>query len=206
MKSYPSISRSTGQAFHEFDAYVFDKLDGSNLRFEWARKGGWYKSGTRTVTFDASHPMWGKSLPIFKTQWADALEETAKKQRWERMVVFMEFWGPHSLAGRHDPTDEMKLTLFDVAPYKKGLLGPKEFLDLFGHLDIAAFLGIHRWTRGFVERVWRGEVEGVTFEGVVGKALPTRHDLMLYKAKTKNWVDTVLGRHGLEEGTKLVES
>lgn len=29
MKSYAPILRSTGQDFREFDAYVFDKLDGT---------------------------------------------------------------------------------------------------------------------------------------------------------------------------------
>lgn len=33
---------------------AFDKLDGSNLRFEWNKKQGWYKFGTRNRMFDRS--------------------------------------------------------------------------------------------------------------------------------------------------------
>ncbi len=40
MKSYPSILGSTGQNFTEFDSFVFDKADGSNLRFEFSKKQG----------------------------------------------------------------------------------------------------------------------------------------------------------------------
>jgi hypothetical protein len=32
VKDYPSIPRSTGQSFREFEADIFDQLDGSNLR------------------------------------------------------------------------------------------------------------------------------------------------------------------------------
>ena len=50
MKTYPSIARSSGQSFREFDAHVFEKIDGSNLRFEWSEKRGWHKSGPQLVS------------------------------------------------------------------------------------------------------------------------------------------------------------
>ena len=31
------------------DIIAFDKIDGSNLRFEWSRKRGFYKFGTRKM-------------------------------------------------------------------------------------------------------------------------------------------------------------
>ena len=41
MKEYPAIAQSIGTAVRELpNAYVFDKLDGSNLRFEWNKKKG----------------------------------------------------------------------------------------------------------------------------------------------------------------------
>ncbi len=44
MKEYPTIPQSIGTAFRELpNVYVFDKLDGSNLRFEWSKKKSWYK-------------------------------------------------------------------------------------------------------------------------------------------------------------------
>lgn len=205
MKAYPSIPRSTGQDFQEFNAYVFDKLDGSNLRWEWARKSGWYKRGTRTRLFDATDTVFGPSIPLFAERLAEPLERIAKDQRWDRMVVFTEFWGPQSFAGLHEPTDPKRLTLFDVNPHKKGLLGPRDFLKLFEGLDIPAYLGTQRWTRGFVDQVRRSEVPGVTEEGVVGKT-GEGHKLVMAKAKTQVWIDKVLARYGAEAGEKIVNS
>jgi hypothetical protein len=205
VKSYPSIPRSTGQDFQEFDAYVFDKLDGSNLRWEWARKGGWYKHGTRTRLFDETDEVFGSAIALFQKTLAEPLEKIARDERWERMIVFTEFWGPRSLGGLHEPDDEKRLTLFDVNPHKKGILGPQSFLKLFGHLDTPKFLGRMRWTRGFVEQVRRGEVEGISDEGVVGKA-GEGHKLVMAKAKTQTWIDKILARYGEEQGRKIVES
>jgi hypothetical protein len=207
VKDYPSIERSAGQDFREFDAYVFDKPDGSNLRWEWARKSGWYKQGTRSRLFDSTDEMFGGAIEVFRARLADPLEKIFRDERWERAIAFTEFWGPRSFAGLHEPGDAMRLTLFDVNPYKKGILGPALFLRTFGKsdLDVPAFLGVHRWTRGFVERVRRGELEGVTEEGVVGKA-GEGHKLVMAKAKTQAWVDKVIARYGAERGQKIVDS
>lgn len=205
MKPYPSISRSTGQDFREFEAYVFDKLDGSNLRVEWSRKQGWCKFGTRNRLFDQSDEVFGEAIPLFRNTLADGVEKVVRDQRWDRVTIFMEFWGRESFAGQHVPEDPKFLTLFDVNPYKQGILGPKQFIDLFEHLDIPRTLGRVKWTRGFVERVRQGAVDGITLEGVVGKA-GTRHDLVMAKAKTQAWIDKVLARYGLEEGGKILSS
>jgi hypothetical protein len=205
VKTYPSIPRSTGQDFQEFDAYVFDKLDGSNLRWEWARKSGWYKHGTRSRLFDETDEVFGPAIPLFQKTLAEPLEKIARDERWERMIVFVEFWGPRSLGGLHEPSDEKRLTLFDVNPHKKGILGPQSFLKMFGHLDIPYFLGTTKWTRGFVEQVRRGEIPNITDEGVVGKA-GEGHKLIMAKAKTQAWIDKILARYGEAEGRKIVES
>lgn len=204
MKLYPSIARSTGQSFQEFDAYVFDKLDGSNIRAEWSRKRGWNKYGTRERLLDLTDPDFGEAIPIFEKTYADDLAKIAKKEGWDGLTVFMEFWGPNSIAGWHQKGEQKTLTLFDANPYKKGILGPREFLDLFGHLHTAKFLGKMHWTRGFVERVWNGEIEGVTLEGVVGKA-GSGHDLIMAKAKTAEWVKLVKARCG-EDADKIINS
>ena len=72
-------------------------------------------------------------------------------------------------------------------------------------LALPRFLGQHHWTRGFVQQVRDGEVEGITFEGVVGSS-GEGHKLLWSKAKTQRWVDAVLSRYGEEAGTKIVES
>ena len=206
MKSYPSIEGSGGQNFQEFDAFVFDKYDGSNLRAELSKKRGFYKFGTRNRMFDETDPVFGCAINLFKSTWESVISDTAKKERWDSVIIFAEFWGPGSFAGQHEPTDPKVLTLFDVAPHKQGIIGPKEFLSLFGnHEHTAKFLGREKWTRGFVQRVRNGEIPGITCEGVVGKA-GTGHDQVRAKAKTQAWIDRVLARYGAEEGQKLVDS
>lgn len=173
---------------------------------EWTRKRGWNKFGTRTRLFDESDPDFGKAIRIFRCEWEDSLTRVAMKARWNHLIVFMEFHGEKSFAGKHDPEDRKTLTLFDACPEKKGILGPREFLDTFDGLKIPKFFGIYRWTRGFVDRVRAGqEPAGMTFEGVVGKA-GTRHDLVMGKAKTQAWIDKVMAQYGPIEGEKLVNS
>jgi hypothetical protein len=204
MKTYPSILSSNGNSFREFKAYVFAKEDGSNLRFEWNQKKGFYKYGTRQRLFDETDDMFGEAIPLFLNTLADPLHSILKRQNHQQVVVFAEFFGPNSFAGQHEKTDEKCLKLFDVAPYKKGILGPKEFLDVYGHLDITKYLGIHNWTREFVEKVKRGEFEGSTFEGVVGKA-GEGHKLIMAKAKTQAWIDKVKARYG-DQADKIIMS
>jgi len=40
-------------------SYSFIKYDGSNLRFCWNRKRGWYKFGSRNVMIDKNTPILG---------------------------------------------------------------------------------------------------------------------------------------------------
>jgi hypothetical protein len=205
MKEYPSILSSYGNRHMEFDAYVFDKIDGSNLRFEWTRKGGWIKSGTRTRLFDESDEVFGVAIPLFRETLAQDLEKIAKDYSWQHLIVFTEFWGEGSFAGNHDPDSDKQLTLIDVATNKKGIVGPRDFLKTFGHLNTPNFLGISRWTRGFVQRVRAGEIEGITLEGVVGKA-GEGHKLVMRKAKTQAWVDMVKAKFSEEEAEKIINS
>lgn len=206
MKTYPSIPRSTGQAFREFEAYVFDKLDGSNLRFEYTRKKGFYKFGTRRRLFDKTDPIFGAAIASFVETMAEPLTKIARDQRWEKMTVFAEFWGERSLGGQHHPDDEKTLTLFDVDVYRKGFLGPKAFLEHFeGIVETPYFFGVHEWTRDFVEQIRRGDFhENMSLEGVVGKA-GSGHNIVRAKAKTQAWIDAILERYG-EDGKAIVES
>lgn len=217
MKEYPSIPRSVGNAFRELpDAYVFNKIDGSNLRFAWSRKRGWHKFGTRSRLFNQDDWQFGRAIPLFQETLGDPLAKIFKAQRWEQCIVFTEHWGPSSFAGNHhepgtnkplDPDDQMRVDLIDVAPHRQGLLGPAEFVRLFSHLPSAKLLGRFHWTRGFVERVWCGEIEGITFEGVVGKIGHGKtHDLVMAKAKTKAWVDKVMARYTPDEADRIVKS
>lgn len=203
MKSYPSISSAVGNSFFEFKAHIFDKLDGSNLRFEWTRKKGWYKFGTRTRLFDHTDQVFASAIPLWQNTTGLALEKVARDNKWDHLLAFAEFWGPNSFAGLHDPDEPHKLSLFDICINKKGISGPKEFLDYCGNLEICRYLGQVNWTREFVASVKRGEVDGITFEGVVGKA-GSGHELMMSKAKTQKWIDAVKGKFDEATAAKIL--
>ncbi len=205
MKSYPSIPRSLRGRKAVRRLHLFDKLDGSNMRFEWSRTGGWTRFGTRHRLTDETHPIWGSAMALFQASLADPIARVATDQGWDALVAFGEFWGPNSIGGQHDASDTKRVTLFDVAPYRRGLVGPERFLDWFGELDTPRYLGEHDWDDALVDSVRRGDLPGVSFEGVVGKA-GDGHRLVMAKAKTQAWVDRVLERYGEEDGAKVVNS
>jgi hypothetical protein len=209
MKDYPSIPRATGQGFREIDdCHVFDKPDGSSMRSQWSRKRGWYKHGRRQGLLDDSNPQLAAVPELFEAKLAGPLAQIAKARGWDGLVVFYEFWGPHSLAGLHYPNDAMRLTVFDAAVEGDlEMMDPVRFRKVFeGWVDTARYLGKVHWTRGYVERVRLGEVDGITFEGVVGKAQSFRGQIVRAKAKTQAWIDRVMQVHGEVAGRRLVES
>ena len=185
MKSYPSIPKFS---FGDIKLHTFDKLDGSNLRFEWTKKKGWYKFGTRRRLFDESDGQFGIAIPMFFESLSEPLEKIIVDNRWDRVVVFAEFWGPNSFAGFHE-NEAKQLTVFDVAIFRKGILSPKDFLNLFGEFG-PTYLGYLNWTSSLIEKIRLNELDGITFEGVVGKCLQNKK-IIMYKIKTQQWVDKV---------------
>lgn len=204
MKSYPSILRVNPDGFDK-ELYTFDKLDGSCLRFEWSRKTGWFKYGTRKRLFDRNDPVFGEAIPLFMETLAEPLAEIAHNNKWINIVAFCEFWGKQSLAGRHQPDDPKFLTLFDVSIYRHGMLGPKEFLKYFKYLPIPNFLGVQKWDKSFVDKVRNSEFEQITFEGVVGK-FGDYDDLTLVKCKTNNWFEAIKRLYAEDEARKIINS
>ena len=79
MKSYPSVASSRGSQFRAFKAHVFDKIDGSNLRFEWSPKRGWYKFGTRKRLFDETDEVFGPAVRLWKETFAEPLGNWAAR-------------------------------------------------------------------------------------------------------------------------------
>lgn len=206
MKPYPSIPRATGQNFQEIlGAYMFDKLDGRNIRVEWSKKQGWGKWGSRHRLFDATDVDFAPAIPLFEQTYVEPMTKIARDSRWEGVTAFLELWQPGSLGGVWVPEQPFTLTLFDVAPYKACQMGPKEFLKTFKDVPTAKFLGVANWTRGFVEQVRSGGVEGVTHEGVVAK-WGEKHKLVMAKAKQQCWLDAIVARYGEVEGRKMIES
>lgn len=181
---------------------AFDKLDGSNLRFEWNKKTGWHKFGTRQLMFDQTDPNWSLAIPIFMEKYAEPIEKVLKSKQFravEKVTAFCEFYGPNSFAGWHDFTD-MTLTLFDVEIYKKGFVLPRDFIKFFGHLDIPKVIYEGNFGRQLIDDVKEGKYpvtsEGVVCKGIVhGKKKSDQHGLWMAKIKTKKWMAELRKRY-----------
>jgi hypothetical protein len=202
MKAYPSIPK-TIKSSGIF--WVFDKADGSNLRFEWNRKQGWYKFGSRTRLIDSTDPTLGPAIPLFISTLGEGIEKVARDNKWESVVAFAEYWGASSFAGKHEISEPHYLSLFDVAPFKKGMLGPEQFLEFFAHLPHAPLLGQFEWNLDFVECIRQDALPGITFEGVVGKR-GEGHQVEMVKAKTQKWIDRVRLLYSPEDAELLINS
>ncbi len=201
MKTYPSITypghKGIGKQLH-----TYDKLDGSNLRFEWSKKKGWYKYGTRRQLLDKTSPIFGPAVPLFHETLADPLSKIVGAQRWQSVVVYCEYWGPQSLSGQHVEGDNMSLAVIDVAPYKRGFVPPVEFNRFFGEFG-PQYLGYLVWDQDFLNQVSAGQLG--SFEGVVGKGTEGKKRIV-YKTKTRAWKDAILAKYGEEKGRKLIRS
>lgn len=185
MKAYPSISHE-----RRFDLYVygFDKLDGSNIRAEWSKKKGFYKFGSRTQLIDANSGVLNEAPDLIRTKYEKDLAEVFLRERYEQAICFFEFHGPSSVAGTHFP-EPHDVTLIDVNPYKRGILEPKAFLDLFGHVDHARLVYQGVLTDEVLEHVRTKALDGITCEGVVFKSKHDKKTQMpiMFKVKTSEW-------------------
>ena len=77
MKAYPSIKQFRADRHADFVGHTFAKHDGSNLRFEWSRKQGWFRFGSRRRLLEREHPGFGKSMAMFESGFAEAFERFA---------------------------------------------------------------------------------------------------------------------------------
>lgn len=173
---------------------AFYKHDGSNIRAEWTRKRGWDKFGSRKVLIDRTSPL-GNAINIFLNTYGDDLEKIFKKDKLFRncqnVTVFSEYFGKNSFAGWHDPDDEKEVVLFDVSIHKKGMMSPKDFVKMFGHLKIPEIIYEGKFNESFIQDVKDGKYdveEGVVAKGLLPKGRPP-HNLWMAKVKTKTWID-----------------
>jgi hypothetical protein len=169
MKQYPEIMGSAKAPLGK-PCIAFYKYDGSNLRWGWAPKRGWYKFGTRTQMFDASHELFGQAIPIFQDILGPQIVLRARD--WEkgvqRIIAYTEFFGPGSFAGRHVQDAPKTLRLIDVELYKRGIMKPRDFVKCFGDMsDIAAVVYEGNLNKQFIDDVRNGVYP--VWEGVVAK-------------------------------------
>jgi hypothetical protein len=191
MKEYPSIGKDVRNGEK---IYAFDKLDGNNIRAEWGRwKGKWgefWKFGTKTQMLDKSDPDRGEAVQLIVDKYQESLTEIFRKQRWEKVICFFEYYGANSFAGRHVKEEPHTVTLFDVSVHKKGILLPQDFLKLFDKLEVAKLLYYGNANSEFIEKVKNRQLEGMTFEGVVCKgAYETPGMPLMFKIKSLEWLE-----------------
>ena len=187
-------------------AYIFDKLDGRNIRVEWNRKRGFYKYGTRHHLFDHTDLEYLPAIKLLANGRDEILDRLFFDKRWESAVAFFELWQEHSLAGEFNNTEEFHLTLLDVSPYKHGLMGPKEFVQMFdGKVGIPQLICVSNWNHRIIEMVRDSMLQGITFEGVVGKAV-VKNQVVMAKAKTQKWLDAIMEKYGVIKGTVIINS
>ena len=199
MQQFPSIA--SYKKFSNQSCIAFDKLDGSNVRFEWSKKRGWYKSGTRRQMLDETHPHMGEAPAIFLNKYGENLErifnDNKEYKKKDSFTVFGEFFGSNSFAGVHEQYDDFDVVIFDVWIYKVGMIGPREFVKQFGHLHIPDIIYEGNLNVKFVKSVRRNDYD--LKEGVICKWGSTgkwKKDVNMCKIKTQQYIDRVKALYG----------
>jgi hypothetical protein len=177
---------------------AFEKYDGTNLHWVWERELGWYAFGTRRNRFDLddvgiaefnkSHPGYEDAPAIFNREFAQALELSFGQNPdydSDEITVFTEYLGEDSFAGLHKAEDPKQLVLFDIQT-ERGMVGPEQFVEEFGGLNIANVVYRGKLTGKFVADVRQGKfgvAEGVVCKGGSGESL------WMIKIKTQAYME-----------------
>ena len=187
MKEYHSIGRNIQ---YGITAYVFNKLDGSNIRAEWTKKNKFNKFGSRHRLLGTDQGVLNESVELIKNGFEKEMSDIFIKERIIEATCFFEFYGKNSFAGNHID-EEHNVSLIDISVYKKGILLPKDFVKLFGNLNIAELLYHGNINQEIVEKVKNSQLEGMGEEGVVCKSLPLKNGYPpnMFKIKTNYWLD-----------------
>lgn len=194
MKQYDSIDYFGD--YWGLPVVAFDKLDGSNLRFEFSQKRGFYKFGTRKQMIDQnSGSEFGFAVDLFLNKYNEPLTKLFKSKEYRNILNFVcyaELVGPNSAFGQHDfVNDKFDIVLFDVDQYKNGLVPPRKFVKDFWEMGIPQVVYEGNLNKELVERVKSNEF-GLT-EGVIckGQTETRKGRPMLYycKIKTNDWFE-----------------
>lgn len=178
------------------DIIAFDKIDGSNLRFEWSRKRGFYKFGTRKMMIDQTHDTFGFAVDLFMNKYSEGIDEVLRGKEYRdclSAVCFAELCGKKSAFGQHEFGDDaFDITIFDVDLYKKGLIPPKQFIKDFNHLGIPRIIYEGNLNQEFISKVKSNEFdlsEGVICKGKKPIGKKGNERLFYCKIKTDDWFE-----------------
>ena len=178
---------------------AFDKIDGSNLRFEYSHKRGFYKFGTRKMMIDTKSQPFGFAIDLFMNKYADELSKIFSNKQYRNILSFVcyaELSGEKSEFGQHDfMNDKFDITLFDIDRYKHLMIPPNQFCDDFGHTGIPKIVYEGNLNREFISQIKSnhfGLKEGVICKGVIENK--KNHNLFYCKVKTDEWFDRLRSR------------
>jgi hypothetical protein len=193
MLRYPKMPGPAGGKIEK--CVAFEKLDGTNLHWEWHRHAGWVSFGTRSaaypftpdgfVEFAGKHHGLETAPELFTRDFAAPLADVLAAQAADRFIAFTEFLGGASFAGEHRPDDLKRLVLFDVYADGIGFFDPWQFLTLFGTLPTPRVVYQGKFTGKLTEDVRNGKY--VVAEGVVCKGGRTP-DVWMAKVKTNAYL------------------
>lgn len=180
---------------------AFDKPDGSNLRFEYSKKRGFYKFGTRGMMIDESHETFGFAVTLFQEKYTLELDKIFRSKDYRDIlsfVCFAELVGTKSAFGQHEfGNDVFDIILFDVDRYKKGMVPPKTFVKDFGPLGIPRVVYEGNLNKELVARVKKNEFglsEGVICKGVT-QTKKGMDSLYYCKIKTDDWFERLRAKN-----------
>lgn len=190
MKQYPSIPKQINTSQPVF---VFDKLDGSNIRAEWSQKQGFYKFGSRKQLIDSQTKYLGEAIEVIKNDF-QPVHSWLLDNKHKQAVIYFEFFGDNSFAGQH--IDEPHVcALLDIEIANKGFISPQTLVkDFVGKVRmprvVAEDIILDNST---IERYSAGNDPNITFEGVVCKAKtdPKMFHNLMFKIKTDKWINKV---------------
>jgi hypothetical protein len=202
MKQYPSINHLTKKTNLEDTYYVFDKLDGSNVRVvvdkEAIKSGTLTKFGKRHGLLDDKTPFLIESKDLISVL-SKNLIQMVKDSKWQEATFFFEFYGDSSFSGAHFD-EPHRVSLIDIDAYKKGILPPDQFLALSETYNIPhpRMLRLGKIDQDFKKSVENSTIEGMTFEGVVCK-----NSTSTFKIKSNAWLAKLKEKCGNDEALFL---
>lgn len=209
MIEYPSIINSSKAP--RKNCIAFDKLDGSNFRAKYTQKKGFDVFGTRTQLIDETTPFWGEMVSVFNDTLKEDLEKLFKTKDfrdYREIIVFGEFLGENSFAGRHED-EPHKIVLFDVlvGHKQRKFLTPQEFVKTFHSIvEIPKIVYTGNLNEEFIADVRAnkfGLKEGVICKGTE-KSGAFSGGVWTCKIKTQEYLDKLKNQFG-DEWTKYGE-